>query len=199
MNLSKLIRRTHLFLALFLTPWVLIYAISTFAMHHRSWFTGEERRVDPGYELIREDTYTASFATDDDRQDIARRILTDLDLEGAFFVRGNLEDGALTITRDRPIGSYRITYEAEPGTIRVERQRFAMVYFLEMMHRRRGFQQPFIANDIYAVIVDGVIVAILLWAATGLWMWWEMIRTRKPGAWSLAAGIAFFLLFLLIL
>ena len=28
---SKILRRTHLYLALFLTPWVLMYAVSTLA------------------------------------------------------------------------------------------------------------------------------------------------------------------------
>jgi hypothetical protein len=81
----------------------------------------------------------------------------------------------------------------------VERQRFGAAYVLEMLHRRRGFQQPFWANDLWGLIVDGVILSILLWAATGLWMWWEMVRTRRLGALFLGAGVAFFLLFLLLL
>ena len=35
---SKLLRRTHLYLALFLAPWVLMYASSTFVMNHATWF-----------------------------------------------------------------------------------------------------------------------------------------------------------------
>ncbi len=31
---SKLLRRIHLYLALFLTPWIRMYAVSTFAMNH---------------------------------------------------------------------------------------------------------------------------------------------------------------------
>jgi hypothetical protein len=188
-----------MFLALFLTPWILMYALSTITMHHRVLFTGEHQRVDPGYETIREEAYRPAFAGDTDRQVAARRILEDLDLVGAFSVRGSLDQGTLTIQRDRPIGSYRITYEANPGTVRVERQRFGAAYVLEMLHRRRGFQQPFWANDLWGLIVDGVILSILLWAATGLWMWWEMVRTRRLGALFLGAGVAFFLLFLLLL
>ena len=196
---SKLIRRTHLFLALFLAPWVLMYALSTITMHHRALFTGEHRRVDPGYEVIREEAYAPSFANDEDRQVVARRILQDLDLEGAFTVRGRLDQQTLTILRDRPIGSYRITYETNTGRLRVERQQFGMAYFLEMLHRRRGYQHAFWANDLWALMVDGFILSILGWAATGLWMWWEMARTRRLGALCLGAGLAFFLLFLLTL
>lgn len=198
-TVSKLIRRTHLFLALFLTPWVLMYALSTIAMHHRALFTGAHERIDPGYEMIREEAYTPSPAHDAPPQVVAQQILQDLDLEGAFTVRGSLSEGTLTILRNRPIGSYRITYETTPGVLRLERQHFETTYFLEMLHRRRGYQQAFWANDLWAFVVDGVIVSILLWAATGLWMWWELARTRKLGALCLGAGAALFLLFLLLL
>ena len=198
-SFSTLVRRTHLFLALFLTPWVLMYAVSTFTMHHRALFTGEHRRVDPGFELIREETYRLDVAPNDDTRDVARRVLRDLDLEGAFSVRGNLEEGTLTIRRNRPAGAYRITVAADAGTVRVERQRFEMTYVLEMLHRQRGYQTSYWANDLWAVIVDGVIAAILLWAVTGLWMWWEMARTRRLGALCLTIGAALFLLFMLTL
>jgi hypothetical protein len=36
--ISKILRRTHMYLALFLTPWMLIYALSTMAMNHRELF-----------------------------------------------------------------------------------------------------------------------------------------------------------------
>ncbi|MEZ4699144.1 MAG: PepSY-associated TM helix domain-containing protein [Rhodothermales bacterium] len=193
---SRLIRRTHLFLALFLTPWVLMYALSTISMHHRLLFTGEERRVDPGYELVSEQRYERAPAEGEDRHAVAERILADLDLEGAFSVRGDLETGPLTIVRDRPIGARRITYDPAAATVRIERQRFGLAFVLEMLHRRRGFQHPFFAHDAWAFIVDSVIVAILLWAATGLWMWWEMLKTRRLGALFLAAGVALFALFL---
>ncbi len=194
-----IVRRIHLFLALFLTPWVLMYALSTIAMHHRVLFTGHEQRVHPGFTLLEEQNYPRQFASDADHWAVAGEILGDLDMEGAYSVRGNLDEGRLVITRDKPIRPYQITYTINEGSLLIERQNFGMSFFLEMLHRRRGFQQSFFANDLWAVVVDGVILAILLWAATGLWMWWSMIRTRKPGAWCLVAGAALFTLFLLML
>ena len=32
---SKIVRRTHMYLALFLAPWMMGYAVSTIAMNHR--------------------------------------------------------------------------------------------------------------------------------------------------------------------
>jgi hypothetical protein len=35
---SKFIRQTHMYLALLLAPWILLYALSTIAMNHREAF-----------------------------------------------------------------------------------------------------------------------------------------------------------------
>ena len=55
MMISKVVRRTHMYLALFLFPWVLMYALSTLVMNHRALFVSaygegpvpfvEERRL----------------------------------------------------------------------------------------------------------------------------------------------------------
>jgi hypothetical protein len=68
-----------------------------------------------------------------------------------------------------------------------------------MLHRRRGFSEDYLANDLWAFIVDSVIVAIVLWAVTGLWMWLEMSRTRKLGSICLMGGSALFSFLLLVL
>ncbi len=172
-----------------------MYALSSLAMHHRVLFTGEDQRVDPGYDLVKEEAFTL-VAGNEDREAAAQIILQHLNLEGAHFVQGNLDEGNIRVFRTRPVGAYRITYETDPGTLRVEQQQFEGTFFLEMLHRRRGYDQNFLANDFWAFIVDGVILAILLWGATGLWMWWEMVRTRRPGALFLAAGVVLFALFL---
>ncbi len=176
-----------------------MYALSTLAMHHRALFTGHHQRSDPPFELISETTYDVPSEADDTPERLGRRILRDNGLDGAFSVQGSLESGALTIFRDRPIRSYRLTYDVASESLTIERQSFDLVFALEMLHRRKGFQHPYLANDLWAVVVDVVIVAILLWAVTGLWMWWQMSRTRKLGAACMAAGLALFALFLFML
>ena len=37
---SKLIRRTHMYLALFLTPWVMVFALSSIIFNHFKFFSG---------------------------------------------------------------------------------------------------------------------------------------------------------------
>jgi hypothetical protein len=99
-----------LFVALFLAPWITMYALSTLVMHHRELFTGHERRVAPDFDVIRDGPYDVEIAADELSDDVARRILSDLGISGAHAVQGDAHSGTLTIHRNRPIGSYRVAY-----------------------------------------------------------------------------------------
>jgi hypothetical protein len=189
-----------MFLALFLTPWVVMYALSTIVMHHRVLLTGHKERIEPAFEAVEtRNDYRPEIGQDASLEDVALSILQDVGLEGAFSVRGNLESGRLTVLRNRPVGSQRIVYDPSADTLRIEKQQFGWAYFLEMLHRRRGYADNYLANTIWAVLVDIVVVAIVLWAVTGLWMWLEMSRTRWLGCAFLASGLIIFCLLMSLL
>ena len=44
MTFDKINRRTHLYLGLFLMPWLLIYGASSFIILHPSWFRADKNR-----------------------------------------------------------------------------------------------------------------------------------------------------------
>ena len=95
-----------------------------------------------------------------------------------------------------PITPRRITYTPADGRLVIESQVFRTPAFLERMHRRRGYQSGYALDDTWAFSVDLVIVAMIFWVASGLWMWWEMKVTRRLGFAFAASGVAIFALFL---
>lgn len=178
-----------MYLALFLSPWMLMYALSTMAMNHRHLF-----RSTPQFEKEREQAYAASFPADARPRQIGEQILRDLHLEGSFGVQGPRE-GRLTIVRSDPITPRRILYSPAEGKVTIERLIFRPSAFLEQLHRRRGYQQPYVLEDTWAFTVDLVIVAMIFWVLSGLWMWWEMRVTRLWGAAFALLGVALFAFF----
>ena len=50
-----------------------------------------------------------------------------------------------------------------------------------------------------AVAVDVVVVAMVFWGLSGLWMWWEMRATRGWGLVSMTAGLGIFVLLMVAL
>lgn len=177
-----------MYMALFLAPWMIGYAVSTMAMQHRmprpTTFIKE-----------REHTYPNTFEPGTPPREIAQQILTDLNLEGAFSVQGPAPGGRVTINRQGMLAPRRITFTPDDKRIVVERLELETSGFLNRFHRRRGYQQPYAADIAMAVSVDLVIVAMVFWALSGLWMWWEMRVTRLWGLACAATGIGIFILF----
>ena len=118
---AKLIRRTHMYLALFLTPWVLMYALSTMAMNHHHFVRGLYGSDKPPFKKEREVAYERNFPTDATPQTMARQILRDLDLDGRHRVRGKTDHGPLTILRLDPVNPQRILYLPTEKRVVVEK------------------------------------------------------------------------------
>jgi hypothetical protein len=184
-----------MYLALFLTPWILMYAASTFVMNHREWFRGDPPPA-PRWETAAKLSYLGKTDIEKPRE-LAVRILSDLELSGAHTAR--VRDGKLEINRFDPVRPLRLTYSPSEQTVRIERTVFEGAEFLERLHRRRGFQQDYAADVSWAVIVDGVIAAIVFWILSGFWMWWELRITRLWGAAFATAGLAVFAILVAVL
>jgi hypothetical protein len=192
-SFSIVLRRIHLYLALFLTPWVLMYTVSTVYMNHKP-----RPGKPPVWELSQETTYDGVFPDGATHQAMARQILTSLDLDGAHQA-SRRPDGTVVIQRLAAVQPLRLTFTPESRKLVIERQKPDGGAFLERMHRRRGFQHPYGLDDIWAFLVDLFIAAMVFWALSGLWLWWEMKVTRKLGLLALVGGIALFGFFLAVL
>lgn len=193
---SKLLRRTHLYLALFLGPWILMYAVSTFVMNHRTWFRGEPSPP-PRWQTVASSTYGGEFPPESDRFAMAGQILAGLGLDGAHT--STLRDGRLVIQRLHATRPLRITYTLADRHLLLEQQVWEGAAFLERMHRRRGYHHGYALDDAWAGSVDLFWVAVLFWTLSGVWLWWEMKTTRRPGALFLGGGLVVFGLFLAVL
>lgn len=195
MNLLLVTRRVHMYLALFLTPWILVYALSTFVMNHHATFH-PDGGAPVAWQTEREMVYNGSLPADATPAIVAEQILMSLDLSGSHGVRRSRRTGVYQIDRHDAIAPRRITFDPSDGRLVVKRMAFSTPAFLERMHRRRGYRDGLPVDDAWAFIVDLVIVALVFWAASGLWMWWNLRATRKWGAVCALAGAALFILFL---
>jgi hypothetical protein len=195
---SKVIRRVHMYLALFLSPWMLMYALSTVVMNHRGFFIEKYGRGPVPFHTERELTYNGAFPENAAPRDISRQILASLDLDGAHGVNRR-PDGAIVINRNDLVSPRRITYTPGDNKLVVERMEPRANAFLERFHRRRGYATGYGLDTVWAGSVDLVIAAMVFWVLSGLWMWWEMKVTRKLGALAVLGGIALFAFYLLTL
>lgn len=192
---SRLIRRIHMFTGLFLAPWMVMYALSTLVMAHRQTVNSFYGSKTPAMVTERELDYSRSFPTNITRDEIARQILNDLGMEGAHSVSGGRNGRPLVIQRQHAMAQRRISFDASRKKIAIEREEFRASTFLERMHRRRGYNQPYALEDTWGFTVDVAVVTMAFWSLSGIWLAWELKTTRFWGAISLGVGLSLFVLF----
>jgi hypothetical protein len=184
-----------MFSALLLGPWMVMYALSTLVMAHRASVNAFYRTKSPALVTDRELDYSRSFPTNVTREEVAQQILHDLGLDGAHSVSGGRNGTPLVIQRQRALPQRRVTFDASKGKLVIEREEFRASTFLERLHRRRGYSQPYAADDAWGVTVDVAVVAMAFWSLSGIWLAWELKTTRRWGAVALLLGVGSFVLF----
>lgn len=185
-----------MYLGLFLAPWMLMYALSTLVMAHRPFVQSFYATKTPSYVMERELDYSRTFPPAATTQQKAQQILQDLGLEGRYGVNNAKEGAPLVINRQHALFQRRITFAPAMSKITVQREEFRGLNFLERMHRRRGFQDPYAVEDTWAFSVDLTVITLVFWGLSGIWLWWGIRQTRLPGALCLGFGVILFATFL---
>jgi hypothetical protein len=187
-----------MYLALFLFPWILMYALSTLAMNHRTFFAAIYGSGPVPFETEREFVYDGFVPDDAELRAVSRQILASVGLDGAHSVTRR-KDGAIVINRNDLVTPRRLTYVPGDRRLLIEKLQSRPNAFLERFHRRRGYATGYRLDTVWAVTVDLVIVAMVFWVLSGLWMWWEMKLTRRLGASAMLGGLGLFAMYLLTL
>jgi hypothetical protein len=197
-RVSVFLRRTHLYLGLFVTPWLMMYALSTLVFNHAAQVDRFYQRLygphSNQYVLERQLSYDRTFPQQTTLRTQAEEILTDLHLTGSFGVETAAD--RLVITRRDPWIPRRITFD--PGTHRlvIERQNSRLATFLTTLHTQVSYANRLPRIKAWALSVDVTIATMLILMFSGLWMWWELKVTRLLGSLFLLLGVLLFALFL---
>jgi hypothetical protein len=182
-----------MFVALFLTPWIAMYAVSTLVFNHHRFFSalygGDLERFDKEREM----TYGRAFDPDAPDEAILDHVRRDLGLRGNLNLRDS-EDGRYVFMQsgEDTFTRRRLTYIPAEKKLLIEKQRFLLPNFLTRLHSRVGYAGPSQASRFWAASVDVTIFASILWIFSGFWMWWELKVTRRWGFFFAFLGPALF-------
>lgn len=191
-------RRTHLYLGLALIPWVLIYGLSSLIINHGPFFNKIFNSEIPLWSVKIEQEYHRPVPENADLREVATEILKEFELGNSFFVSRPVPEriniNALDFT-----SATRLTYFIEEGRLLVEEQNFQFKTFLIVMHLRGGYEQDNFLDDLWAVILDLVCIAFVVWVFSGIYIWWNLRDLRFWGWVALVGGLLTFGWFLLAL
>ena len=195
MTFNLINRRVHLYLSLCLLPWFFVYGLSSIPITHnlREWFDDGN----PQWITRFDREYSLPVPKGVDLKRIGAQILKDAGLKGTFGI--NRRNGKLNINQVRFTSRTRLTYFIQEDRLLAEDRRFRWDQFLIGIHVRGGFHHDSFLYDAWAVVVDIVQIGILIWIASGIYMWWLLSQTRRWGFVALGSGLLSFFIFILAL
>jgi len=199
MTFSHVNRRVHLYLGLALLPWFFLYGVSSVPFAHSPFF--ERRDAAKGVPLwtLRSE-HRVDLPIPADPKDLrmfAQTLLARAGVSSLSFGAYRQSETQLDVYAYSFWQATQLKYFADEKRLTVEDRRFRWDHFLTGMHARGGFEHEGILARSWSVVVDFVCLAIVVWIATGLYMWWGIPGSRRWGWVALGAGTACFLLFTL--
>jgi hypothetical protein len=181
-----------MYLALFLTPWMVIYALSGLILNRfdtvRNLWGGKYS----DFEKVEERAYPVTFSAQATPRQIGEQVLADLGLAGSFNVNPSSNASRLVLMRSAMFTVHRVTYFRTEQRVLIERQRLDAPVAINRAHFRHGYEQPYLAGKLWGAIVDLAVVGMVFWAVSGLLLWWEIKPARIWGALCLVTGSGIF-------
>jgi hypothetical protein len=199
MTFSHATRRAHLYLGLFLLPWFMMYAVSSVPFAHAAFFeTRDAAKGLPAWTLRFERQVDVAAPDGDDPAALrafGARLLAEAGIAGTAFGTYRQSPGQINVYSYSFWHSTQLRFFVKARMLRVEDRRFRWDHFLTGMHARGGFEQEGFLQNSWSVLVDVVCLAMLVWIASGLYMWWGVRGHRLWGWWTMAAGVLTFVFF----
>jgi hypothetical protein len=181
MTFAHLVRRAHLYTGLFLLPWVIMFGVSTIPINHQSPETAAWTR-------LAEHSFDAPVpASSENLRPLGREMMNAAGLEGGYYVY-RVNPRQVQAGHPRFLAPLRISYFPEERRLVVEQRPFSLRAFLSGMHTRGGYDMGGFWDSVWAVFVDAVSIGLILWIASGIYMWWGLPSTRRWGWIALGAG-----------
>ncbi len=179
-------RDLHLYAGLFLSPFVLLFAISTVLLNHPS-------RPAPGKPPAKRQASIKVPPGEMGSIPHAREILGQLGVTGEMdYVRHNAKAEKLLIPVSKPGESTRVEIDLKTGTATIEQEQRGLGDALNYLHKMPGphnvrFRGNWTYMSWWAVTTDVVVYGILFLTISGLYLWWKLKAERTVG-WALVGG-----------
>jgi hypothetical protein len=186
MTFLHFVRRAHLYLGLFLLPWVIMFGVSSLPLNHNTSLTPAT------WTLVAEHRFDAEVpAAGENLRPLGRDMMNAAGIDGGYFIN-RVNDRQVNVNHPDFLKPSRILYYADQKRLTVEHRDFAFRQFLSGLHTRGGYDMGGVWDAVWAAFVDIVSVGLILWIASGAYMWWHVPATRAWGWLALGAGIGCF-------
>lgn len=199
MTTALFLRRLHLYLGLCLLPWLLMYGVSSLPFAHNEYFNRRDAaNGQPLWVPRSERPFSAAVPTDAAAlREFGRGVLREVGLEAPNLDAYRANSNTVYVIAYSFLKTVRVTYAIDRQKLIVEDRRFRFDQFLTGMHGRGGFGQDGWLAKSWGIVVDLACLGMIVWIATGYYMWWGIPGHRRWGWAAILGGVATFALFTL--
>lgn len=177
------IRKIHLYCGLIILIYLMMYFVSGYMMVHRPWFLGPQP---PPV------TRTAALAPSGDlpTEQLAAQVQQRLRLAGRIQFPQKQPAGMTRFWVNHPGTMTRVDIPAGQNAATVTTQRVGLVGTLIMLHKVSGYDRNLVF-DAYALFCDLAGLSMILFALSGVYLWWKRVRNHAWGIVCLTASCAY--------
>jgi hypothetical protein len=185
----RLVRTIHLYAALFLAAFVVMYAVTGFIMYRSSWFPNHHkdtvRQVVFQWEpLLGSGDNRAVF---DYLESIQAQVGKDLGLEGRYEFSRKEKDGRFTLFYLRPGSQERVFFTPGMDSVEVSRRDYGFAQMMNRMHQFHGYKGG-VLFWLWGFLLDLVSLSMILFGVSGVYLWYTLKSTQRRLGWALLGG-----------
>jgi hypothetical protein len=186
------LRDLHLYFGLFISPFILLFAVSVFYLNHGKLIAGDE----PPAETYRDLSLPDGFDRLKGREavDRATAILPQLRISGEIgYLRYVARDRHLIFPVSKAGAEATVDVDLDARTATVKRRSMNLWESLSYLHKMPGphnvaIRGNWIGIGIWRLFADATIYLVLFISLSGVYLWWAIKAERRIGAVLLASG-----------
>ncbi len=188
-------RKIHLYASLVIAAFLLMYFITGYVMIHHDWFPHREsgpRVVESSHEL--------SYAEDPDDAVFADYLNDTFDIGGRFGGHQVLDGGRWQFNFYRPGVETKVIVAPDADAVTITETHHDFRGLMNGYHRMHGYHGPW-TYKVWTLLYDLASLSLIVFAATGVYLWWKLSRRRIWGvlcltaSWGLAVGTVAYIVF----
>ena len=194
-----LVRKLHLYVGLFISPFILIFSISALVFNHAGYLN----RVSPVKPLPEIRTKLNKIPYDTTDLLTAKAIIHKLGIEGEIDYISKSPDH-ISFPVNKPGVKTRIEINTHTDSVLITRQQEGVLRAMSYLHLMPGQHNAKLRGNslfltIWRVLADVVVYLLLFLTASGIFLWYFLKVERTVGVYAICLGIVFFFGLLLLI
>ena len=189
MSFQKIIQKIHLIASMIMLSFLLVFVITGIFMINHDLFTMPEIKTSHSKMPVEK-------TMNGDPKTYSKYLKETLDLKGRTEYRKDNKDNWI-FHYMKPGNDYQIRLTPAQDTLFIQHSTQDMTFYMVMyrIHILRGFKGGW-AYTAWAVMYDVSCFAMIIFAITGIFMWYRRRKQYRFGWWYLLAGILIPVLFI---